>query len=97
MFIVFSGLNLHTGEVVAVKKFERSKISPQQIGSVIVSIAQLFVFFFLFEIQLHTLSQKTILTLLKYEVELLQRLTHDNIVHILGKEEGERHLYLFME
>lgn len=32
------GLNLTTGEVVAVKKFERSKISPQQIGSVMVFI-----------------------------------------------------------
>lgn len=31
-----SGLNLNTGEVVAVKKFERAKISPQQIGSVMV-------------------------------------------------------------
>jgi Protein kinase domain len=38
-----------------------------------------------------------LLTKPQYEVELLQRLTHENIVHILGKAESDKHLYLFME
>ena len=33
---VYSGLNTNTGEVVAVKKFERAKVSSTQISSVMV-------------------------------------------------------------
>lgn len=31
------------------------------------------------------------------EVDLLKKLEHENIVRLVGKDENERYLYIFME
>ncbi|EGG13923.1 putative protein serine/threonine kinase [Cavenderia fasciculata] len=64
---VFKGLNSLTGDFVAIKRFEKSKISKDQLSSVMT------------------------------ELELLQRLNHDNVVKVLGKDENDSYIYLFLE
>eukprot|EP01132_Coremiostelium_polycephalum_P002334 gene2334-2882_t len=64
---VFKGLNSVTGDFVAIKRFEKSKISRDQQDSI------------------------------STELELLQRLNHESIVTILGKEENDKYIFLFLE
>eukprot|EP01111_Echinosteliopsis_oligospora_P007662 TRINITY_DN22919_c0_g1_i1.p1 TRINITY_DN22919_c0_g1~~TRINITY_DN22919_c0_g1_i1.p1 ORF type:complete len:522 (+),score=105.61 TRINITY_DN22919_c0_g1_i1:533-2098(+) len=63
---VYKALNLESGQVVAAKKFDKSKIAADQEHSI------------------------------KYEIDLLTRLKHENIVPIIGKDETEHNLYIFM-
>ncbi|GAM28931.1 hypothetical protein SAMD00019534_121070 [Acytostelium subglobosum LB1] len=64
---VYKGLNTVSGDFVAVKCFQKSKISREQLSSIMV------------------------------ELDLLQKLSHDNIVRILGKDENDTTIYLIME
>jgi len=64
---VFKGLNTLTGDFVAIKRFDKSRISKEQLDSI------------------------------STELDLLQRLKHESIVTILGKEENEHYIFIFLE
>ncbi|KAF2071768.1 hypothetical protein CYY_006914 [Polysphondylium violaceum] len=64
---VFKGLNTLTGDFVAIKRFDKSRISKEQLSSI------------------------------STELDLLQRLKHESIVTILGQEENEHYIFIFLE